>query len=308
MTVAEATAQPAGAAAARLLRSGRLIRLLVTARPEAIADGSIRSISSCATPQQGRRPPITQPSWVRSATPGTPSRNGEQMNTTAWRWFPLGLIAMAFVFAINGYMVYAALDSFPGHAGTDGFDLSNGYGRVLERSGCRRPWAGTSMPSVDRSSATTAAHRPCRPAARPDLRSKRIVERPVGPHDDTPRLPSPSGRAGFSPNHTVLRPVGSVADRAQRRSTTRPRDALSFGMPPGTAITASLTLPRPPRAPATRSAPIAACRRPPAGASAAPAARRLTTRSRRSASAATTPARARADARPPGRNRPNGAT
>ena len=38
---------------------------------------------------------------------------------------------MAAVFAINGYMVYSALHTFPGRAGQDGFDLSNEYKRVL---------------------------------------------------------------------------------------------------------------------------------------------------------------------------------
>ena len=54
------------------------------------------------------------------------------MNTTVWRWFPHGLFAsMAVVFAINAYMVYDAYTTFPGVAGTDGFDLSNDYQRVL---------------------------------------------------------------------------------------------------------------------------------------------------------------------------------
>lgn len=54
------------------------------------------------------------------------------MDTTIWRWFPVVLIAaMGFVFAVNGYMIYDALETFPGQAGQDGFDLSNGYQRVL---------------------------------------------------------------------------------------------------------------------------------------------------------------------------------
>ena len=54
------------------------------------------------------------------------------MEQSPWRWFPLGLlVALAIVFAVNGYFVYVALASFPGAAGTDGFDLSNGYDRVL---------------------------------------------------------------------------------------------------------------------------------------------------------------------------------
>lgn len=56
----------------------------------------------------------------------------DKMNTNVWRWFPHGLIgSMAIVFAVNGYMVYTAMHSFPGVAGTDGFDLSNDYKRVL---------------------------------------------------------------------------------------------------------------------------------------------------------------------------------
>jgi nitrogen fixation protein FixH len=55
-----------------------------------------------------------------------------RMNTMGWRLFPLWLaVAMAAVFAINGYMVYDALRTFPGAAGTDGFDLSNDYRHVL---------------------------------------------------------------------------------------------------------------------------------------------------------------------------------
>jgi nitrogen fixation protein FixH len=54
------------------------------------------------------------------------------MNTTVWRWFPHGLIGtMGIVFAVNGYMVYDALNTFPGAAGRDGFDLSNQYNHVL---------------------------------------------------------------------------------------------------------------------------------------------------------------------------------
>ena len=54
------------------------------------------------------------------------------MDRSPYRWFPLGLFAsMAVVFAVNGYFVYAAVDTFPGVAGTDGFDLSNGYDKVL---------------------------------------------------------------------------------------------------------------------------------------------------------------------------------
>ena len=54
------------------------------------------------------------------------------MDRTAWRWFPHFLaLGMAVVFAINGWMVVAAMTSFPGAAGKDGFDLSNHYDQIL---------------------------------------------------------------------------------------------------------------------------------------------------------------------------------
>jgi nitrogen fixation protein FixH len=54
------------------------------------------------------------------------------MYRSAYRWFPHGLfVAMGVVFAVNGYFIYEAVDTFPGAAGTDGFDLSNSYDKVL---------------------------------------------------------------------------------------------------------------------------------------------------------------------------------
>jgi nitrogen fixation protein FixH len=54
------------------------------------------------------------------------------MNSIGWRLFPLWMItAMGLVFGVNAYMVYDAYHTFPGVAGTDGFDLSNEYKRVL---------------------------------------------------------------------------------------------------------------------------------------------------------------------------------
>lgn len=51
-----------------------------------------------------------------------------------WRFFPwIAAAGMAVVFAVNGVMIYAALRTFPGHAGHDGFDLSNHYNVVLDR-------------------------------------------------------------------------------------------------------------------------------------------------------------------------------
>jgi nitrogen fixation protein FixH len=40
---------------------------------------------------------------------------------------------MGVVVAVNGFMAYSALHTFPGNAGSDGFDLSNRYNVIIER-------------------------------------------------------------------------------------------------------------------------------------------------------------------------------
>lgn len=56
-----------------------------------------------------------------------------------WRWFPWAMIGgIVAVMVVNGGMIYAALHTHPGAAGTDGFDLSNRYDAVLERSAQQR--------------------------------------------------------------------------------------------------------------------------------------------------------------------------
>ena len=49
-----------------------------------------------------------------------------------WRWFPWLLWgALGFVVAVNFYMAYLALHTFPGIASDDVFDRSNAYDKVL---------------------------------------------------------------------------------------------------------------------------------------------------------------------------------
>ena len=55
---------------------------------------------------------------------------------SAWRLFPWAVMAaMGVVVAVNAGMVFAALHTFPGHAGDQGFALSNHYDAVLDRAG-----------------------------------------------------------------------------------------------------------------------------------------------------------------------------
>ena len=53
---------------------------------------------------------------------------------SAWRFFPWFLaLGMSVVIAVNIGMAYTALHTFPGIAGSDGFDLSNHYDKVIDR-------------------------------------------------------------------------------------------------------------------------------------------------------------------------------
>src|SRR5215475_12327788 len=56
------------------------------------------------------------------------------MRRSLWRFFPLAIAAgLGLVVVVNAGLVYAALHSFPGKAGDEGFALSNHYDAVLER-------------------------------------------------------------------------------------------------------------------------------------------------------------------------------
>jgi len=109
-----------------------------------------------------------------------------QMNTTVWRWFPHGLIAaMALVFAVNGYMVYDALQTFPGQAGQDGFDLSNEYQRVLATAQQQAAlgWRIEAELTGTRNPVLHLSDRTGTPLA--DAAIEAHAERPVGPAETT---------------------------------------------------------------------------------------------------------------------------
>jgi nitrogen fixation protein FixH len=61
-----------------------------------------------------------------------PPRAPRQVQS-GWRWFPWAIVGfLGFVVVVNAGMMWAALGTFPGAAGGDGFDLSNHYDRVLD--------------------------------------------------------------------------------------------------------------------------------------------------------------------------------
>ncbi len=51
-----------------------------------------------------------------------------------WLLFPWFIAAaMSVVIAVNCFMAWSALHTFPGNAGSDGFDLSNRYNAIIQR-------------------------------------------------------------------------------------------------------------------------------------------------------------------------------
>ena len=108
------------------------------------------------------------------------------MNTSSWRWFPVWLIAvMVAVAGVNGYMVYAAVKTFPGEAGLDGFDLSNEYGRVLKAEAKQVALGWHIETSVDPQRHPTLLVVDRDGKALPGEQVDVVAERPVGPKDHT---------------------------------------------------------------------------------------------------------------------------
>ena len=98
-----------------------------------------------------------------------------------WRRFPLWLgAAMLAVFAVNGLMVYDAVTSFPGEAGTDGFDLGNRYDSVLAADAAQRGlgWVVRAEAAADHPPVVALSHQAA-PLAGATLTGS--AERPVGP-------------------------------------------------------------------------------------------------------------------------------
>jgi nitrogen fixation protein FixH len=120
------------------------------------------------------------------------------MNTTVWRWFPIGLIAsLGFVGVVNGYMVYNALHTFPGEAGTDGFDLSNQYDRVLAtvQQQAALGWQIEAGVTTTRFPELRLTDRNGAPLAAPGIEAQ--AERPVGPPDTTVLTFKPVGNGWY---------------------------------------------------------------------------------------------------------------
>jgi nitrogen fixation protein FixH len=103
-----------------------------------------------------------------------------------WRWFPWALAgSMGVVVAVNVAMVTFALHTFPGQAGSDGFDLSNHYDEVLARvqHDTALGWVVRALPGDSGRPVVVLTDRSGAP-----LRDAVVVgtaERPLGPAETT---------------------------------------------------------------------------------------------------------------------------
>jgi len=118
-------------------------------------------------------------------SPG-PGASAAGSHHSTWRWFPWAVaLSLLVVIIVNVGMMWAALSTFPGTAGADGFDLSNHYDHVLDHLAQQAALGWTVQASVDgeahpRIVLTDRAGAPLLGA-----RIQARAERPIGPAEAT---------------------------------------------------------------------------------------------------------------------------
>ncbi len=106
------------------------------------------------------------------------------MRRSPWSSFPLAVVAgLALVVVVNAGMVYAALDTFPGQAGDEDFQLSNHYDMVLEREQREASlgWTVAVQTDATRTPEITLAGRDASPLIGASITA--TAERPLGSAD-----------------------------------------------------------------------------------------------------------------------------
>jgi nitrogen fixation protein FixH len=122
-------------------------------------------------------PPLGTPGPGSAATPARRS---------AWRWFPwIVALSLLVVIVVNGGMMWVALSTFPGAAGADGFDLSNGYDHVLDRAARQAALGWSVQAGLDADAHPLIALTDRAGAPLAGARIEARAERPVGPADRT---------------------------------------------------------------------------------------------------------------------------
>jgi nitrogen fixation protein FixH len=115
---------------------------------------------------------------------------------SSWRWFPWALVGgLGVVIAVNIAMVSFALHTFPGQAGSDGFDLSNHYDRVLDNAQRQAAlgWTLQAAPDAAGRPVVTLTDRAGAPLLEASITA--VAERPLGPAE-TARLAFHDAGAG----------------------------------------------------------------------------------------------------------------
>lgn len=144
----------------------------------------------------------------------------------AWRWFPRAMLAAVLaVFAVNGVMVTLALQSMPGAAGQDGFDLSNRYDALLAETGRQQHlgWKITADVDAGRHPRLTVTDQAGNALASADVHAE--AERPVGPPTTTKLTLRPDG-SGLVAAETLARGqwlIGITVTRGNERVSTTER-------------------------------------------------------------------------------------
>ncbi len=111
---------------------------------------------------------------------------------------------MGMVFAVNAYMVYDALSTFPGAAGQDGFDLSNAYKRVLATAQQQAAlgWHIEAEVTDVHYPRLLLTGRDGAPLAAAAIDAQ--AERPVGPADTTTLVFQPTGNGWYQADKTLF--------------------------------------------------------------------------------------------------------
>ena len=114
-------------------------------------------------------------------TPG-PGSTAASPRRSSWQWFPWAIAgALAVVVIVNAGMMWAALSTFPGAAGSDGFDLSNSYDRVLDRAARQAALGWTVVANLDADAHPVIALIDRTGNKLPGAQVEARAERPVGP-------------------------------------------------------------------------------------------------------------------------------
>lgn len=118
---------------------------------------------------------------------GLGAARGDGAGRSAWWLFPWAVAGgMTVVVAVNIGMVYAALHSFPGKAGSDGFDLSNHYNTVIEHVQEQAALGWTLAAGADAQGHPTLALTDKAGAPLTGARIGATAERPLGAAQTTP--------------------------------------------------------------------------------------------------------------------------